>query len=102
MKALVEKLRSGLDPQGSEIGYAVLLLLSDEIEDEKKVEFLMALHQRGESADEIVGFVRQLGRERLGDSWTRGRGCRDGRRSIYGPTTIAELRNDKITSAVLD
>jgi anthranilate phosphoribosyltransferase len=60
MKALIEKLRSGLDLQGSEIGYAVVLLLSDEIEDEKKVEFLTALHQKGESADEIVGFVRAL------------------------------------------
>jgi anthranilate phosphoribosyltransferase len=38
----------------------VVLLLSDEIEDEKKVEFLTALHQKGESADEIVGFVRAL------------------------------------------
>jgi hypothetical protein len=27
MKALIEKLRSGLDLQGSEIGYAVVLLL---------------------------------------------------------------------------
>jgi anthranilate phosphoribosyltransferase len=60
MKALIEKLRSGLDLQSSEIGYAVVLLLSDEIEDEKKVEFLRALHQKGESADEIVGFVRAL------------------------------------------
>jgi anthranilate phosphoribosyltransferase len=40
----------------------VVLLLSDEIEDEKKVEFLTALHQKDESADEIVGFVRALGR----------------------------------------
>jgi anthranilate phosphoribosyltransferase len=62
IKALIEKLRSGLDLQGSEVGYAVVLLLSDEIEDEKKVEFLTALHQKDESADEIVGFVRALGR----------------------------------------
>src|SRR6266446_6873474 len=60
MKALIEKLRSGVDLQSSDIGYAVVLLLSDEVEDEKKVEFLTALHQKGESADEIVGFVRAL------------------------------------------
>jgi len=60
MKALIEKLRSGVDLQSSETGYAVVLLLSDEVEDEKKVEFLTALHQKGESADEIVGFVRAL------------------------------------------
>src|SRR5437867_7114234 len=60
MKALIEKLRSGVDLQSSETGYAVVLLLSDEVEDEKKVEFLSALRQKGESADEIVGFVRAL------------------------------------------
>src|SRR5438876_2306806 len=60
MKALIEKLRSGVDLQSSDIGYAVVLLLSDEVEDEKKVEFLTALHQKGESTDEIVGFVRAL------------------------------------------
>ena len=60
MKALIEKLRSGVDLQSSDIGHAVVLLLSDEVEDEKKVEFLTALHQKGESADEIVGFVRAL------------------------------------------
>ena len=60
MKALIEKLRSGVDLQSSDIGYAVVLLLSDEVEGEKKVEFLTALHQKGESADEIAGFVRAL------------------------------------------
>src|SRR6266581_4796772 len=60
MKALIEKLRSGVDLQSSETGYAVVRLLSDEVEDEKKAEFLTALHQKGESADEIVGFVRAL------------------------------------------
>src|SRR5437660_8769232 len=60
MKALIEKLRSGVDLQSSDIGHAVVLLLSDEVEDEKKVEFLTALHQKGESTDEIVGFVRAL------------------------------------------
>src|SRR5438876_2079736 len=60
MKALIEKLRSGVDLQSSDVGYAVVLLLSDEVEDERKVEFLTALHQKGESADEIVGFVRAL------------------------------------------
>ena len=48
MKALIEKLRSGVDLQSSDIGYAVVLLLSDEVEDEKKVEFLTALQRRAE------------------------------------------------------
>lgn len=60
MKALIQKLRRRVDLQSSDIGYALVLLLSDEVEDEKKVEFLTALHQKGESADEIVGFVRGL------------------------------------------
>jgi anthranilate phosphoribosyltransferase len=60
MKALIEKVRSGLDLQSNDIGHALVLLLSDEVEDERKVEFLTALHQKSESADEIVGFVRAL------------------------------------------
>jgi anthranilate phosphoribosyltransferase len=60
MKSLIEKLRSGIDLQSSDIGYALVLLLSDKVADETKAEFLTALHQKGESAEEIVGFVRAL------------------------------------------
>src|SRR2546425_876184 len=60
MKALIEKLRSGLDLNSGDIDYAVTLLLSDHANDELKAEFLTALHHKGESADEIVGFIRPL------------------------------------------
>jgi anthranilate phosphoribosyltransferase len=60
MKALIEKLRSGLDLNRGDIDYAVTLLLSDHVNDELKAEFLTALHHKGESADEIVGFIRPL------------------------------------------
>ena len=36
------------------------LLLSDSTDDALKAEFLIALHRKGESVEEIVAFVRQL------------------------------------------
>ena len=60
MKALIEKLRSGIDLNSADIGYAVTLLLSDKTDDELKAEFLTALHHKGESAEEIVAFVHLL------------------------------------------
>ena len=60
MKALVEKLRRGVDLNSGDIDFAVTLLLSDQVDDELKAEFLTALHNKGESAEEIVGFVQRL------------------------------------------
>ena len=60
MKALIEKLRSGLDLNSGDIDYAVTLLLADQVDDGLKAEFLTALHRKRESADEIAGFVRLL------------------------------------------
>jgi anthranilate phosphoribosyltransferase len=60
MKGLVEKLRSGNDLNSSDIDFAVTLLLSDQVDDELKAEFLTVLHDKGESAEEIVGFVQRL------------------------------------------
>ena len=60
MKLLVEKLRGGVDLTATDISYAVALLLSEETDDNIKAEFLTALHQKGESAEEIVSFVKQL------------------------------------------
>lgn len=60
MKALVEKLRGGVDLNANEISFAVPLLFSDTTDDSVKAEFLTALHRKGESAEEIVGFVQQL------------------------------------------
>ena len=60
MKALIEKLNAGLDLSSDDIIYAVTVLLSSAASDETKAQFLKTLHQKGESADEIAGFVRQL------------------------------------------
>lgn len=60
MKALIEKLKSGVDLNNADVGYAVTLLLSDKTDDEVKAEFLTALHRKGESAEEIVAFVHFL------------------------------------------
>jgi anthranilate phosphoribosyltransferase len=60
MKALVEKLRNGLDLTAGDNNFAMSLLLSDATDDAIKSEFLMALHRKGESVEEIVAFVQQL------------------------------------------
>ena len=60
MKALIGKLQAGIDLNNSDIAFAVTLLLSDQVEDEAKAEFLTVLHRKGESAEEIAGFVELL------------------------------------------
>src|SRR5438477_12395581 len=60
MKALIEKLQAGADLYPGDIALAVTLLLSDQVEDETKAQFLTALHRKGESAEEIAGFVEVL------------------------------------------
>lgn len=60
MKALIEKLRARMDLNPGDIKFAVAILLSDTSDDSLKAEFLTALHAKGESADEIAGFVEQL------------------------------------------
>lgn len=60
MKTLVAKLRNGLDLSSNDINHAMSMLLSDSTEDSMKAEFLMALHRKGESVEEIVAFVQQL------------------------------------------
>ena len=60
MKTLVEKLRAGIDLKSSDIAFAVTLLLSEQVEDKAKAEFLTALHSKGESAEELAGFVELL------------------------------------------
>src|SRR5437667_11907169 len=56
---LAEKLRNE-NLNSAEIRDAVTLLLSPEIEDEPKAAFLTALHNKGETAEEIAAFVRAL------------------------------------------
>ena len=60
MKALIEKLNLGLDLSPEEVAEAVEFILSPGNPDEVKAELLKALHKKGESAEEIVGFVQQL------------------------------------------
>ena len=60
MKALIAKLRGGMDLTSGDINYAMSLLLSDSTDDTMKADFLTALHRKGESVEEIVAFVQQL------------------------------------------
>jgi anthranilate phosphoribosyltransferase len=60
VKALVEKLRAELDLNSGDVDLAVAQLLSDQVDDELKAEFLTALHKKGETAEEIVAFVGTL------------------------------------------
>jgi anthranilate phosphoribosyltransferase len=60
LNTLKEKLRSGLDLNSGEIRDAVTFLLSSDVDDQTKAEFLTALHDKGETAEEIAAFVRAL------------------------------------------
>ena len=60
MKSLIEKLRGGRDLTAGDINFAMSLLLSDSTDDALKADFLIALHRKGESVEEIVAFVQQL------------------------------------------
>ena len=60
MKALTEKLRSGMALDTADIRYAVSMLLAENVADELKSDFLTALHTKGETAEEIGGFVETL------------------------------------------
>jgi len=60
LKSLIEKLRHGTDLNSDDVALGLAQLLSNEVDDESKAEFLTLLHNKGESADEIVAFVRQL------------------------------------------
>src|SRR5260370_34536760 len=60
LTTLTEKLRNELDLNSVEIGDAVTLLLTSEVDDQTKAEFLTALHKKGETAEEIAAFVRAL------------------------------------------
>ncbi|HEX8280391.1 MAG TPA: anthranilate phosphoribosyltransferase [Chthoniobacterales bacterium] len=60
MHALLEKLQGGIDLSPLDIDDAVAALLSNETRADDKAAFLTALHRKGESAEEIAGFVEQL------------------------------------------
>jgi anthranilate phosphoribosyltransferase len=60
LKSLIEKLRNGVDLNSGDIDLALAQLLSEKVDDESKAEFLTVLHKKGETAEEIVAFVKQL------------------------------------------
>lgn len=60
MKALIEKLQAGLDLNRADVGYGVTRLLSEKTDATHKGEFLTALHDKGESTEEIAWFVEYL------------------------------------------
>ncbi len=60
MQTLINNIRAGDDLNRNDIRYAMTLLLSEETQAEEKAAFLTALHEKGESAEEIAGFVEQL------------------------------------------
>ncbi|MBA2432804.1 MAG: anthranilate phosphoribosyltransferase [Chthoniobacterales bacterium] len=60
MKAFIEKLRDREDLHSSDVSYAVSMLLSEQTPREEKAAFLTALHEKGETAEEITAFVQQL------------------------------------------
>ena len=60
MQSLTSKIKAGRDLDGGDISYAVSMLLSEQVPDALKAEFLIALHGKGETADELVNFARRL------------------------------------------
>jgi anthranilate phosphoribosyltransferase len=60
MVSLIGKVRAGNDLSAVDIQEAAAFLLSDSIEANTKADFLTALHNKGESANEIASFVRVL------------------------------------------
>jgi anthranilate phosphoribosyltransferase len=60
LKSLIEKLRNEIDLSSTDVDLAVAQLMSNQVDDELKAEFLTVLHKKGESAEEIVAFVNQL------------------------------------------
>ena len=60
MKKLIEKVRNGLDLTDGDVRFVLPLLLSDAVPDETKAEFLLALHEKGETAEEVASFVELL------------------------------------------
>lgn len=60
MKALIDKVRAGIDLNAADVRDTVAFLLSDEGNDDAKAEILTLLHRKGESTEEIAAFVREL------------------------------------------
>lgn len=60
MRALIEKVRGGVDLNAGDVKAAVTFLLAEGAPAPEKAALLTALHEKGESTEEIAGFVEQL------------------------------------------
>jgi anthranilate phosphoribosyltransferase len=60
MVSLIGKIKAGNDLSALDVQEAAAFFLSDSIEANTKADFLTALHNKGESANEIASFVRVL------------------------------------------
>jgi anthranilate phosphoribosyltransferase len=60
VKDLIQKLRGGFDLARGEIDFAVAELISEKSDEPTKIAFLDALHRKGETAEEIIGFAQSL------------------------------------------
>lgn len=60
MQPLIEVLRSAADLTAEQVELAVSQLVSVEVTDDAKAEFLKALREKGESAGEIAAFARSM------------------------------------------
>jgi anthranilate phosphoribosyltransferase len=60
MQALIDKLDGRADLNRGDVAIAVSRLLSEQTEPAQKARFLTALHEKGESTEEIAAFVEQL------------------------------------------
>ena len=60
MDSFTRQLRAGGNLETTQIGDAVAALISEKVPAGEKMEFLAALHTKGETADEIAAFARAL------------------------------------------
>lgn len=60
MKKLIQQLSDRADLSEADIDRAVADLISENVSDQEKAELLKALRTKGETADEIAGFVKAL------------------------------------------
>ena len=60
MNSLTDSLKSGTDLNATQVEHAVAQLVSADVADDTKADFLKALRGKGETAAEIAGFVRAL------------------------------------------
>ena len=60
MQSLIQHLNDGRELAPSQIEQAVAALVASDVADAEKAAFLVALREKGESADDLAGFTREL------------------------------------------